>query len=556
MDTADDLVPSQLSERRAPPGTVVPKTCGTGQGLFALTAFSPGDVILTFDPVFVDRATKYTIQVGDGRHLSTDGNPGALVNHSCAPNASFDGTLLGFVARQAILPGDQVTFNYLTTEASLAAPFDCSCGAPNCLHRVDGYEHLSDVQRGQLVGAVAPYLARSGASLPWWHGEDLGVVEGALCLSGRRVADLVDPAVPTYVYSAAIVRRRVSELRQAIRSACPSFRMYYAIKANRCRRLVETIRGEGDIGIDASSSREVALALDAGFAPHEISVTVSMPSSRDLAAFATHGVHVNLDTLSALRRWAAIAKPGGAVGLRLDPEVAIGYGDNPRLSYGNSKFGFAMGTALEAVAYARELGLEVDTLHIHAGWGLQQTAAPVLDGIFEHLAAIAREVPSVRTINVGGGLCWRQSARDVPLNLETWSTMLRRHFAPLGVTVACESGTYVTASAGVLVAEVNTVERRGSALWIGVNAGHNVNVYPAHYGIPLEIIHVARPLDGILRTYAVAGNINEAIDVFSRSARLPDVQEGDLLAFYPAGAYGASMASDHCLKGLPAEIMI
>lgn len=556
MDAADDLVPSQVSERRTPPGTVVPKTCGTGRGLFALTAFSPGDVILTFDPIFVDRATKYTIQVGDGRHLSTDGNPGALVNHSCAPNASFDGTLLGFVARRAIAAGDELTFNYLTTEASLAAPFDCSCGAPNCLHRVDGYEHLSAAQRGQLVGAVAPYLLRGSVPLPWWHGDELGVAGGALALSGRSVAEFVDPAVPTYVYSASIVRRRVAELRRAIGAACPAFRMYYAIKANRCRKLVDVIRAERDVGIDASSPREVELALDAGFTPREISVTVSMPASRDLAAFAAHGVHVNLDTRSALRRWAAVAGPGSSVGLRLDPEVAIGYGDSPRLSYGNSKFGFAIGKAQGAVAYARELGLEVDTLHIHAGWGLQETAAPVLDGIFEHLASIAREVPSVRTINVGGGLCWRQSARDVPLSLESWSSMLRRHFAPLGVTVACESGTYLTASCGVLVAEVNTVERRGSALWLGVNAGHNVNVYAAHYAIPLEIIHVARPLDGILRAYSVAGNINEAIDVFSRSAKLPDVQEGDLLAFYPAGAYGASMASDHCLKGLPAEVMI
>ena len=54
----------------------------------------------------------------------------------------------------------------------------------------------------------------------------------------------------------------------------------------------------------------------------------------------------------------------------------------------------------------------------------------------------------------------------------------------------------------------------------------------------------------------MAGNINEANDVFARSAMLPPFSEGDLVALYPAGAYGASMASDHCLRGLPAEVMV
>jgi len=34
----------------------------------------------------------------------------------------------------------------------------------------------------------------------------------------------------------------------------------------------------------------------------------------------------------------------------------------------------------------------------------------------------------------------------------------------------------------------------------------------------------------------VAGNVNEANDVFARDLPLPAVLEGDLLAFWPAGA--------------------
>jgi diaminopimelate decarboxylase len=67
---------------------------------------------------------------------------------------------------------------------------------------------------------------------------------------------------------------------------------------------------------------------------------------------------------------------------------------------------------------------------------------------------------------------------------------------------------------------------------------------------------VARPLAPAARVAHVAGNVNEANDVFARDVRLPELREGDLVAFHPAGAYGASMASDHCMRGQPAEVLV
>jgi diaminopimelate decarboxylase len=67
---------------------------------------------------------------------------------------------------------------------------------------------------------------------------------------------------------------------------------------------------------------------------------------------------------------------------------------------------------------------------------------------------------------------------------------------------------------------------------------------------------VGRPLappDGVVD---IAGNINEANDVFARARPMPTVKEGDILAFLPAGAYGSSMASDHCLRGEFGEKLI
>lgn len=395
------------------------------------------------------------------------------------------------------------------------------------------------------------------AEKAWWQGPELSVVDGHLLFDGKSVETIARTfGTPLYIYSAAAVQQRLAELRAALKATGSAFKMHYAMKANRYRPLLDVIRKEGDVGIDTSSPREVALALELGFAPQEISVTVSMPSNRDLLAFARHGVHVNLDTFSALKRWASTPGAKKNIGLRLDPGVIIGYGANTKTAYGNNKFGFDAGKYLEAAAYAAELGLTVDTVHVHVGWGMQQEAATAFEQTLTTVASLVKQLPTVKIVNVGGGLCWRQAETDQPLSIATWSDLLKKHIAPLNVTIACESGTYVVASCGILVTEITTVEERKGKMWVGLDAGHNMNGYPAHYGIPLEVIPVAQPLAAKNTTYTVAGNINESIDIFSRGVALPELQENEILALYPTGAYGASMASDHCLKGLPQEYLI
>jgi diaminopimelate decarboxylase len=390
-------------------------------------------------------------------------------------------------------------------------------------------------------------------------GDALTVGEQGLEIDGHAIAPLArSHGTPLYVYGARTLLRRLSELRTALAATGAPFRIHYAMKANRFEPLLDRIRQEGDIGIDACSPREIERALAAGFLPRDISFNATMVSDRDLDAAAASGAHVIFDTRSALRRWALLEGAARHVGLRMDPGVQVGWGEDPRLGYGKSKFGFEseLPSALEAVAYARSLGLEVHELHMHAGWGLPASAAPLLGEAWDRLADLARATPSVHTLNVGGGLGWRHQKEDDPLTPAEWGRLLRDRLAPTGCAIACEPGTYVAASAGVLVAEVTTVESRRSRRWIGLDVGHNVNVYAAHYQIPMAIIPVARPLDPTTQVVHVAGNINEANDVFARDLAMSELREGDFVALFPAGAYGASMASDHCMRGFARELLV
>lgn len=394
-------------------------------------------------------------------------------------------------------------------------------------------------------------------SAPWWQHESLDITGEGLLIDGVPLVDLAQRhGTPLYVYSRATIQRQLRRLQAALAAAADHYAVYYAMKANRCLGVLQAARAVPGVGADACSPREMDLARQAGFPPTLISFNAGMLSDRDLAAVASAGVHCTLDSFSALRRYGALVQRGTPVGLRFNPGVSVGYGSNTRTAYGNAKFGFEPEECSQVLCAAEVAGLVGDSVHTHIGWGLQEDAAGAVERAFMRLAAIAQQIPSVTTVNIGGGLGGRFRAADTHLHLATWAELIHQILAPLGVVVACEPGTFVAAPAGVLLVEVNTVEERRGKRWVGVDAGYAINPCPALYDIPIEIVPLRQPLAQAVYVCHVAGHINESYDIWAHDYPLPDVHEGDLLALLPSGAYGASMASDHCLRGQVKEIVV
>ena len=394
-------------------------------------------------------------------------------------------------------------------------------------------------------------------TLPWWHHEGFSISAQGITLDDVALQDLAQQyGTPLFVYSRQTVRRQIDQLLVALRAIAADARLFYAMKANRNRDLLQLIADMDGVGVDTCSPRELELARTCGFAAARISFTASMLSDRDLAAVAQEGVHCTLDSFSALLRYGRLVERQTPVGLRFDAGVQVGYGLDARLVYGNSKFGFALDEVTAALEIATRAGLVVDQVHVHLGWGIQGESAPLFEEALARVAQIARQIPQLRTVNVGGGLGGRYRAEDTPLTVEQWAAAIARHIAPLGVSVACEPGTFVVGPAGVLVVEVNTVERRRGVNWVGVDAGFALNPCPALYHIPLAIVPLDRPYEPPTDAYTIVGPINEATDVWAHDYPLPTLHERELLALLPAGAYAMSMASDHCLRGQAQEVVV
>lgn len=131
--------------------------------LRAGTRFEKGDVILVLEGLLSDVPSRYSVQVGAELHVQpAPGIPEDSVraawrylNHSCRPNGAFRGPVLSAI--EAIEPGDEITFDYNTTEGSMAEPFVCRCG--HCNGRtIAGYAALAKGERQRIKGWVAAYL--------------------------------------------------------------------------------------------------------------------------------------------------------------------------------------------------------------------------------------------------------------------------------------------------------------------------------------------------------------------------------------------------------------
>jgi SET domain-containing protein len=83
----------------------------------------------------------HTVSVYDGFYLGPV-NPNGLddsefFNHSCEPNVGVKGQI-AIVSRRNIKKGEELYFDYDTTETTSEGWFYCKCGSKNCRKKIDG----------------------------------------------------------------------------------------------------------------------------------------------------------------------------------------------------------------------------------------------------------------------------------------------------------------------------------------------------------------------------------------------------------------------------------
>lgn len=400
-------------------------------------------------------------------------------------------------------------------------------------------------------------------SAPWWVRPGLDMVEGRLTIAGRDAESLArEHGTPLFVYDAERAVEQVTALRDALSDAGLRGVVRYALKAQREPEFLARLRDAASfVAIDVCSPGEVDWALANGWSPQEISYTGTNVSDRDFARILPTGCHVNVDLLSQLERFGRLA-PGRAVGLRVNPRAGATYQGASESAYAGAKptkFGIYPERLAEAVEIARRYDLVIDTVHVHSGYLYFNDGLDTLDVVMGRIADAARLLLDagcpVTEVNTGGGLGVPFRPDDKPLDLAAWSTIMKHHFGPLGLTVATEPGEFIAKQTGTHLAEVVTVEDRDGSTFVGLDTGWNLLCEHFIYQIPFFPVLCRAANAPATSAKTFSGHINEGPDLFATDHPFPEVREGDIVALPNVGSYNASMTSVHCLRE-PAKSLV
>lgn len=370
---------------------------------------------------------------------------------------------------------------------------------------------------------------------------------------------------PFYVYSAATLRRHVRVMREAF--AGIDTLVAYAMKANSNQAVLKLMAGEG-AGADVVSGGELERAVAAGIPPSRIVFSGVGKTFAEMRRALELGIRCfNLESEPELERLSDVAVSMGVtapVSVRINPDVDAG--THAKISTGKAENKFGIPYARAREVYARIAALPgVRAMGVDMHIGSQITNMAPFDNAFALLAELVRDLRSaghdIRHVDVGGGL-------GIPYHLDeaappdpmAYAAVVRKHVAPLGVSLVLEPGRLIVGNAGILVTRVEYVKQGaknlpGTKTFVIVDAAMNDLIRPTLY----EAHHDLQPVvhSNLPRINAdIVGPVCETGDFIAQDREIEGVKEGDLIAVMSAGAYGAVMASTYNSRPLIPEVLV
>ncbi|TAE69419.1 MAG: diaminopimelate decarboxylase [Bacteroidetes bacterium] len=360
---------------------------------------------------------------------------------------------------------------------------------------------------------------------------------------------------PTYVYHAPTFVRQFQQLTQAFSGF--QHTIFYACKALTNINIIKLLYSAG-ANIDCSSINEAKLALHAGCHPSRVLYTSNGISFQEITEAVELGVHVNIDSLNNLKKFGEKFGASRPIGIRLRPNIMAG--GNLKISTGHdkSKFGIPVTQLPEILAIAHQYQLNITTLHVHTGSEIKDVQVTVK--ALEILLDLLPQFPDVKHIDLGGGFKVPYSPTDGETNLQELGNALAQTletYSSKGFPTPklwFEPGKYMVSEAGYLLTQVAVMKQTDTICFASVNSGLNHLIRPMFYDAYHHISNISNP-SGPKKTYTIVGNICET-DTFASDRELPEIQEGDLLLFHNAGAYGFEMASNFNSRFKPAEVLV
>jgi diaminopimelate decarboxylase len=235
-------------------------------------------------------------------------------------------------------------------------------------------------------------------------------------------------------------------------------------------------------------------------------------------------------------------------------------GGNTKISTGHidSKFGISVYQLPHLLRVIETNKMHVEGVHMHTGSDILDVEV-FLRGT-EILFDAALNFPELKYIDFGSGFKVPYKPGDYHTDIEALGKKLGKSYNAFckkyghNLTLMFEPGKFLVSEAGYFFARVNVVKQTTATVFAGVDTGLNHLIRPMFYDAYHHIVNVSKPR-AKTRIYTVVGYICET-DTFGWNRKINEISEGDILAFYNAGAYCYTMSSNYNSRFRPAEVMI
>lgn len=394
--------------------------------------------------------------------------------------------------------------------------------------------------------------------------------QGEMLLFGGLPLDRLAARVgstPFYAYDRVRIAARVAQLRAILPGG---LQLHYAVKANPMPAVVHCLAALVD-GLDVASAGEMAVALDTGMAPQQISFAGPGKRASELARAVAGGVLINIESGDQLEQVAlACERQGlpGRVALRINPDFTLRRA-GMRMGGGPQPFGVDAQQAPALLARIGQLGLAFEGLHIFAG--SQNLSAEALAEAQESCITLALRLADhapapLHSVNIGGGFGVPYFPGEQPLALEPLADSLHRQLDRLALAAPAarlqlELGRYLVAEAGIYVCRV--IERKlshGQVFLVTDGGLHHHLAACGHFGQVMRKnypVTIGNRMQGEREIACVVGPLCTPLDLLADQMALARAQAGDLVVVLQSGAYGLT-ASPTAFLGhpLPAEVLL
>jgi diaminopimelate decarboxylase len=378
--------------------------------------------------------------------------------------------------------------------------------------------------------------------------ETARIEDGELMLGGLRASELANRhGTPLLVYC----ERTIHDQVRAYREAAPGAQLVYGTKAFANVALLRLLAEEG-VGADVSTLGELAFARAAGIPGDRIVFHGNNKSDEELRAAAEAGALLVLDAPGESE--AAAAAGVRRVLVRLTPGVEAVTHRSIQTAHEESKFGLTPEAAERETERAREIGLDVEGVHVHIGSQLERADESVL-ALQRVLAFLQGLGWKPHVLDLGGGLGVRHNHEEqLPTVAEFVRPLVER--VPDDVQLVLEPGRSLVGRAGVTLYRIGAVKESGGVTYAAIDGGMSDNPRPQLYGARYEALLANRADEETSGVYRIAGKHCESGDVLIEAAELPEPRPGDLLAVAATGAYTLALGSTYNGVPRPAVVLV